>query len=242
MQVKDREKSEIEHGRKIAHSAESIWNWTTHAGNMRAVRRAKLIIANGSIKPDQNILEVGCGTGLFTRLIYESAKPKITAIDISPDLIGLAKIKNPELNFCIQSAHNMTFNDDTFDVIYGSSVLHHLEIEIAMKEIYRVLKKNGTICFAEPNIFNPQIFFQKHFLLLKTFMNDTKHETAINRWTFKKKLEAIGFNKCVISPFDFLHPYTPPIFSKHIESLGKALEKINFVREFAGSVLIAATK
>ena len=129
---------EIEHGKYLAAAgAGEVWNWESPAGKVRWQRRVKLL--SDQLKEGDAILELGCGTGYFTR---ELAKLKIdiTAIDISPELIVSAKKEVPARNvtFEIQNAYQMAFAENTFDAVVGSSVLHHLEIDKAVKEIFRV--------------------------------------------------------------------------------------------------------
>lgn len=57
---------EIEHGEKIAGQAEAIWNWASPAGKLRAKRRARLIAEAAELSTGMRVLELGCGTGLFT--------------------------------------------------------------------------------------------------------------------------------------------------------------------------------
>jgi SAM-dependent methyltransferase len=51
--------------------------------------------------------------------------------------------------------HNLTFENDYFDVVFGSSVLHHLNFTRGLDEISRVLKSDGRIYFYEPLGINP---------------------------------------------------------------------------------------
>ena len=60
-----------------------------------------------------------------------------------------------EHHFQIMDANHLTFEDDSFDVVYGSGILHHLDFEQAVQEIFRVLKKDGVIVFQEPLARNP---------------------------------------------------------------------------------------
>jgi SAM-dependent methyltransferase len=52
-------------------------------------------------------------------------------------------------------AHSLEFEDESFDLVYGCAILHHLEYNRALDEIYRVLKPGGRILFAEPLGINP---------------------------------------------------------------------------------------
>ena len=54
-------------------------------------------------------------------------------------------------------AHAMGFDDNSFDRVCGSGILHHLDVEMAIEETTRVLKPNGTAVFFEPLGHNPLI-------------------------------------------------------------------------------------
>jgi ubiquinone/menaquinone biosynthesis C-methylase UbiE len=233
---------EIAHGEKISSRAEYIWGWASPTGILRAERRSDYFIRLGDIKASDTILEVGCGTGIFTKLIHDKTKARIIAIDISDALLHKA-IKNINgVEFKIENAMQMSFAGGAFDCVYGSSVLHHLELKKSLLEIYRVLKIGGRMVFAEPNMLNPQIFFQKNIPFLKKWMGDSPDERAIVRWNFKKLLQEIGFKKIKIFPYDYLHPLTPVFLIPFVNYCGRIVEKIPMIKELAGSVIIYAEK
>ena len=109
----------------------------------------------------------------------------------------------------IQNAYELSYPERVFDSVVGSSVLHHLEIEEALREIYRVLKPGGRIYFTEPNMLNPQIAIQKNVPWVKRKLGDSPDETAFFRWPLRRLLEETGYRDVRIDPFDFLHPKTP---------------------------------
>ncbi len=233
---------EKEHGKKIVSDAEKVWNWSSPAGKRRADRRVDFLINIPEIKKEDKVLEIGCGTGLFTEKLYNATKANITGIDISEDLLEIARKKIPGANFIIGDAMNLSLKDESFDVICGSSVLHHLDMEKAYKEFYRVLKPGGRMIFAEPNMINPQIMIQKNVPFIKKWMGDSPDETAIVRWKTYKQLKNTGFKDIMITPYDFLHPATPPFMINFVESFGKAVEKVPLLKEIAGSVIIQCKK
>ncbi len=234
---------EIAHGRKlIVEGAESIWNWASPAGQVRADRRARFFVDQAKITERDKVLEIGCGTGLFTRKVYAQTKADITAIDISEELLEEARKLLPEATFRVDDAMNLSFEDDSFQVVFGSSVLHHLEMEKSLREIYRILKKGGRMVFAEPNMINPQILIQKNVPFIKKWLGDSPDESAIVRWKFRKLMEQTGFNRVSIFPYDFLHPVTPKVLIPLVNGIGKAFEKIPLLKEIAGSVIIYGEK
>jgi 2-polyprenyl-3-methyl-5-hydroxy-6-metoxy-1,4-benzoquinol methylase len=233
---------EIEHGKKISENAESVWNWSSPAGQVRADRRAKYFVDVAKITRTDKVLEIGCGTGLFTNKVYVQTGASITATDLSSDLLNQAKSKYPQINFVIEDAMRMSFPDNSFDVVFGSSVLHHLDMKSSLVEIYRVLKKNGRMVFAEPNMLNPQILIQKNVPYIKEKLGDSPDETAIVRWKFSNMMREAGFRNVRIFPYDFLHPVTPAALIPLVNSIGKIVEKIPLLREIAGSVIIYGEK
>jgi ubiquinone/menaquinone biosynthesis C-methylase UbiE len=234
-------RTELEHGRNIAGRAEEIWGWASKAGQLRAERRANLLIAKAGIAKGLNILEIGCGTGVFTAKLVVTAA-NITATDISVELLGKARKRVPNARFQIADAEGMPFAEGAFDCVVGSSILHHLNLEVALKEICRVLKQGGRLAFAEPNMLNPQVMLQKNIPVLKKMLGDTPHETAFFRGRLAHTLRKNGFTEVKVEPFDFLHPVTPALLIPLVQRAGLLLEGIPFCREIAGSLIISAAK
>ena len=143
----------------------------------------------------------------------------LSPIDVSPELLEIAKANcsAPNVRYEIQNAYALSYPDAVFDSVVGSSVLHHLEIKEALREIYRVLKPGGTIYFTEPNMLNPQIAIQKNVPWVKRKLGDSPDETAFFRWPLRRLLEQTGFRDVRIDPFDFLHPKTPDCSDRSLE-------------------------
>src|SRR5438128_7472837 len=242
LSMTDRIVKEIQHGRFLAeHGAGEIWNWESPAGKLRWARRVKMLSRH--LRPGMSVLELGCGTGYFTRELARSGAD-VVAIDVSPDLLEIAKANSsaPNVRYEIQNAYALTYPDGVFDSVVGSSVLHHLEIEEALREIYRVLQAGGAIYFTEPNMLNPQIAIQKNVPWVKRRLGDSPDETAFFRWPLRRLLEQTGYRDVRIDPFDFLHPKTPASLVDRLDALGRFLENVPVISEFAGSLYIRAIK
>lgn len=110
---------------------------------------------------DTDILEYGCGYGDNALRLAPRARTAC-GIDISDVAIGrggqraadngLTNVRLEAMN-----AEAMTFPDDTFDLVFGSGILHHLDVERAFAEINRVLRPGGRAVFVEPLGHNPAI-------------------------------------------------------------------------------------
>ncbi|MDO8805325.1 MAG: class I SAM-dependent methyltransferase [Elusimicrobiota bacterium] len=239
----DRIDNELAHGRKISQNAEFYWGWSGVAGRLRSERRAAMYKSAGDLQPGKKALEIGCGTGIFTAIIARTGAD-ITAVDLSPELAERARAQNPSPNvkYAVMNVEKLEFPDNSFDCVYGSSVLHHLNLPKALPEMLRVLKPGGAFVFTEPNMLNPQIMLQKNIPFLKAMMGDSPDETAFFRGKIKKILLDSGFSGVNTEPFDFLHPWVPGALAPAAGGLGAVLERIPLLREIAGSLLITATK
>ena len=176
--MQERISNEIEHGSFLAqHGAGEIWNWEGPAGKLRWARRVKMLSRH--IRAGMTVLELGCGIGYFTRELARCGAD-VVAVDVSPELLEIARANcsAPNVRYEIQNAYELSYPGDAFDSVVGSSVLHHLEIEEALRQIHRVLRPGGTMFFTEPNMLNPQIVIQKNVPWVKQRLGDSRDETA----------------------------------------------------------------
>jgi 2-polyprenyl-3-methyl-5-hydroxy-6-metoxy-1,4-benzoquinol methylase len=236
-----RAKHEIKHSKILSQSdPELIWNWNTPAGSLRAKRRAEMITKGSGLGPGVCALEIGCGTGMFTKMFAKSGA-NLIAVDISLDLLKKAQARNlPHDRVLFLEKRIEDYDTDgSFDAVIGSSVLHHLDIETALNKIFSLLRPGGFMCFAEPNMLNPQVFIERKFRsLLPCLWYVSADETAIVRWKFRDLLIKTGFERIEIMPFDWLHPATPIPLIRLMSNIGKLLENTPILREFAGSLFI----
>jgi SAM-dependent methyltransferase len=110
----------------------------------------------------RRVLEYGCGQGGHAYLLAEKGA-FVTAIDLSETAIEqaeqTARARGLEDNtdFRVMNAEALDFPDDTFDVVCGTAIIHHLDLHKAYSEIARVLKPDGLAVFMEPLGHNPLI-------------------------------------------------------------------------------------
>ena len=92
-------------------------------------------------------LEIGCGTGAFSRLLAARSK-RVLAIDLSPNMIDVAKARSQEfgnIEFRVADVMKTDLPADHFDNIVSIATLHHLAIEEVLPKIKRALKAGGTL-------------------------------------------------------------------------------------------------
>lgn len=133
--------------------AEFVWKFTEHS-----IMTFELI---NSSKKYERTLEIGCGTGAFSLgLFFKFNKllGEYHAIDYSKKAIEIAKKRflsfriGEKCKFKVANAENLPYNDDYFDLIIMPSVLEHIQNQNdVLKEINRVLKKNGIFLLSTDN-------------------------------------------------------------------------------------------
>ena len=112
--------------------------------------------------PNNIILDYGCGRGSNSLKYLHYGARKVYGIDLSPvyisnaiELMRQAGYDESLFDFRVMDAHALEFEGNTFDLILGNGILHHLNPDIALKEVYRVLKPDGRVLFLEPLADNP---------------------------------------------------------------------------------------
>ena len=104
------------------------------------------------------MLEIGAGTGYFTlNLLRRGIVDEATAIDISPGMLDALSATAADLGLTVEAlaadAEHLPFADESFDLVLGHAVLHHIpDLATALRECERVLKPGGTLTFmGEPS-------------------------------------------------------------------------------------------
>jgi ubiquinone/menaquinone biosynthesis C-methylase UbiE len=108
----------------------------------------------------KRLLDLGCGAG-ESAVFFALQGAEVTAADVSGEMLrvarSLAAYHGVEIRTSQILAEAMPFQDGEFDWIYGNGVLHHVELEPALREISRVLASGGLAVFIEPLSHNPVI-------------------------------------------------------------------------------------
>jgi ubiquinone/menaquinone biosynthesis C-methylase UbiE len=109
-------------------------------------------------------LEIGSGTGYFSlNLLQLGAIERLTATDISPGMLrrlaATAEALGLEAETVATEAEELPFEDESFDLVFGHAVLHHIpDLERAFAEFRRVLRPGGAIAFCgEPSRYGDRL-------------------------------------------------------------------------------------
>lgn len=98
-----------------------------------------------SVKRSELYLDIGCGTGNYTDAL-QSKGVRFIGIDPSEKMLKNATFKNDQIDWRIGKAENTNLENDNVSGIIASLTIHHWQnLNKAFNELYRVLKKEGTI-------------------------------------------------------------------------------------------------
>jgi SAM-dependent methyltransferase len=104
--------------------------------------------------PYDRALELGSGTGFFLlNLIQSGVARRGSVTDLSPGMVKVATRNGQSLGLDIDGrvadAEGIPYDEDTFDLVVGHAVLHHIpDVELSLREVVRVLKPGGRFIFA----------------------------------------------------------------------------------------------
>ena len=143
----------VEHGRVRA--------WKFYDAGRDAHDRYDELVATAA-RPGASVLEYGCGSG-GRAVALARGGARVHGIDISPVAIELARASAKRegvvhnTTFSVMDAEALDLPAASVDVVCGTSILHHLDLALAYRELARVLRPTGRAIFLEPLGHNPAI-------------------------------------------------------------------------------------
>lgn len=194
------------------------------------------------------VLEYGCGKG-SAAFDLAAAGASVTGIDISQVGIDEARQQaqvlglQAQLSFQLMNAEALSFDDDSFDLVCGSGILHHLDLHTATEQILRVLRPGGRAVFFEPLGHNPLINLYRR--LTPAMRSEDEHPLTI------ADLQQIttAFDTAACSFFGLstllLAPLRPGAASKTLrafEGLDRMVLKSRWLQRYAWIVVMELTR
>jgi SAM-dependent methyltransferase len=132
-----------------------LFSHSHHYADLRMRERAQAALA---AKAGGKVLELGSKS--WALWIDPKAAPgELHCVNVSERELdeGRELVAGSSLRpiFHLMDAHKLDFPDHSFDAVFGAGILHHLNLESALKEIVRVVKPDGLVVFGEPMDLNP---------------------------------------------------------------------------------------
>jgi|ERR1700729_1318730 len=193
----------------------------------------------------KRVLEFGCGNGANALALCPAAKA-VSGIDISEVAVQIGTEKAKEagisnVDFFAMDAENLQFPDDSFDMICGVGILHHLDLQRAYSELARTVGPGGHAIFIEPLGYNPFInLFRRLTPAIRTpdehpFL---EHDLKLARTFFHKvDLRFYYLTTLMVAPF------ARSSVGRYAVNLGNSIDKALFalippLRKYAWFVVI----
>ncbi len=167
-----------------------------------------------------SILDLGCGTGNYTRLLREKFPlAKIKAIDISGEMIEIArkKLQGKQIEFVIKDAEGINSRDSLDLISSNVSFQWFVNLEKALLDYKRLLKPGGTILFST---FGPLTFYELNNALQELL----KEEKEINSRRFLEKIRITKIMEALFKKVEV----GEETFKESYVSLRGLLEKIKY--------------
>ncbi len=211
-------------------------------------------ILNKISKNFKDILDYGCGVCSFYKYINSKYVDIIyIGTDISFSMINIGKKEFKNINLVVADGEILPFKNNSFDLIIGRGILHHLQNpEKGIKEISRVLKNNQQIIFSEPN--NNILLSIPRFIAKKITKHFTETHISFKRKELIKMLKNNDFKIKSIENFGYLaFPFglpdiipilrlMPLSFFKILIKIDNILSKIPYIKTLSWHIIILAEK
>jgi SAM-dependent methyltransferase len=226
----------------VGEGLERAWGWSGAAGSIRAERRAAFLAGAAGLAPGVRCLELGAGTGEFTVRLVETGC-ELVAIELSEATAARCSERVGDRAEVVvgnvETGEGLEGRD--FDAIVGVSVLHHVDLDLCLRNTFGLLVPGGRFAFSEPNMANPQVWAERHVGVVRRARHVTEHETAFRVDELRRAFDSHGLLVERCEPFEFLHPSTPRRLIGAVRRVERVLEQTP-ARAIAGSIRIAGRK
>lgn len=207
-------------------------------------RKIEAAVSLGGFKKGMTILEVGSNMGQYTTLLAEKGFSMV-GIDLSDKAIEVAKMAAKEhhlknIEYYPMDAEDLhLFRDGTFDGVVSFSTLRYVpDLAKALKEIYRVTKKNGVVALDFPNKNCPWFRILKNKFGVENHIYDHFYSAEELRALFKDT----GFTGIETKKILFTHYTFNPKYLKLYKVVDFIAERAFLIKELAAIVFCKGVK
>ncbi len=178
------------------------------------------------VQDGYKILDLGCGNGRLLSFL-EGKQIDYVGVDNSKELLALAAERYPDKKFILSDGINLSFGDNSFDMVWCLAVFHHLpgkELRLMfLKEVYRVLKPGGrvliSVWYLWPTLKHWRTFLKYFFLKIFGF-------SSLDFGDVYKNWGKIGKR--------FIHNFSKKELKDILEEVGFLVEEVFFLARSSG--------
>lgn len=144
------------------------------------------------------VLDVGCGEGTYTSFLKDefTKDGTVIGIDISKEMIDLAKADYPGIDFRLESMDDISLKDETVDFVFSRYAIHYSEnLEKTLVEIARITKPGGTFVIKDVHPFyttflKPSLDYEKKEDVVFNVQHDDSISVIHPSFTFEEYMNA----------------------------------------------------
>jgi len=166
----------------------NIWDNFFFRLSFNILHKISLGLIKEYLTDNKKVLDIGCATGNFLFKMQKINKNiELYGIDYNRKMITIAKNKFKNIHFYNLKAEEMSFHYNFFDIITLIETFHHLSNQnLVLEKIHKILKSDGILLIAEPDIEN---------IIIKIFVNILKKFTIEKESNFLTKVQIIKLAK-----------------------------------------------
>lgn len=129
-----------------------------------ALIRANEIRNLENVRFSPPVLDVGCGDGLVSKILLKNKQKFDWGIDLSVKEIERAKRSGSYKHCRVANVYNLPFKDEAFQTVFSNSVIEHIpNLDLALAEISRVLKRGGRLIITIPSSYLTEYLIGTNF-------------------------------------------------------------------------------
>lgn len=168
------------------------WDAFSEDGYQRIIKEFEKLVQP---KEKEVMGDFGCGTAPMTFRLQEKFGLEAFGLDLSDTMIQYNSQKYPHIKFLVKDIEETGFDDECFDIIVFSGVLHHFpNFHKVLEEAHRLLKKGGRIFAFDPHYYNPFLWiYRADESPLSSRGGLTENERLLTKAEIRRECESIGY-------------------------------------------------
>jgi arsenite methyltransferase len=175
-------------------SMQEIMGQTLRPGGFSLTEKA---VSFCKFSPEQAILDLGCGMGATVGYLHERHNIKAVGLDPSEKLLAVAREKYGFAEFVKGTGDNLPFKNDSFAGVFAECTLSLMDdLEATLKEVYRVLKKDGWFVINDVYARNPEFINELDRFSFNSCMRGLHDINALKEKLGKQGFETVLFEDC----------------------------------------------
>jgi SAM-dependent methyltransferase len=230
--------------RAMERSREDYWRRYPATSPAKLRWRALTVRHCFHVLPGESILELGAGSGLWTRHlagVTRGENPITAAVFNETFLAEAESLRLPNTTVVrVDSMEDLPAG--SFDYVVGTAILCHDAYAENLAALYRLLKPGGQLLFFEANYWNPQVFLKNTIRPLGRWTGDAECQIGMRKYQLMKQASHQGFTHVEVIPYDILHPLTPSSWIRAVQSTAFVLEHAPVIRDLCGTLYIWLVK